>query len=97
MNHSLVLPFGTCGDRPKRGDAVGPTSGQSPFLGDPEAKFCWGERGQRQIGKKVIDTDRDVLPAHENNPLANLRLCSAPKRSAYGVAGASHKPRLANT
>jgi hypothetical protein len=24
-------------------------------------------------------------------------LCSAPKRSAYGVAGASHKPRLANT
>ena len=63
MNHSLVLPVRHLPvDRLKRGDAVGRTSRQSPFLGDPEAKFWWGKRGQRQIGKKVIDTVRAVLP-----------------------------------
>lgn len=51
-----------------------------------------------KICREVIDTDPAALShGRENRPFADLGLCSAPKRSAYGVAGASHKPRSANT
>jgi hypothetical protein len=50
-----------------------------------------------EIWKEIINNDQAALPGCENSSLADLGLCSAPKRSAYGVAGASHKPRSANT
>ena len=89
MNHSLVLPVRHLALTDRKGDAVGRASGQSPFLGDPEAKFCWGKRGPRQNRQ-----ERSSMPIR---PLSALVAKTAHSlTSAYLFSGerAGSSPRL---
>jgi hypothetical protein len=99
MNHSLVPRVRHLPETAKRRDAVGRASGQSPFLSDPEAKFCCGKRGQRQNQQERSSMPIRPLSALVAKTAHSLTSACAPPLSAppHGVAGASHKPRSANS